>query len=69
MTTAFKYSKSLSAKVDSGNSSHNSGGYVDSFGHWHPGNSFESGSYLKDAAEKIGSAGQQSVFAGVIVKF
>jgi len=69
LTTAFKYSKSLSAKVDSGNSSHNSGGYVDSFGHWHPGNSFESGSYLKDAAEKIGSAGQQSVFAGVIVKF
>ena len=72
LTTSFKYSKSLTSSVDSGSSSHHNynGGYYDEYGVYrHYGYHNDNGSYLQDAAERISSASQQSVYAGVIVKF
>ena len=73
LTTAFKYSKSLTSNIDSGSSSNmngHGGGYYDEFGFYHSHNpTIEDKSYLQDAAERISSAGQQSVYAGVVVKF
>ncbi|MBG08918.1 MAG: hypothetical protein CME68_09180 [Halobacteriovoraceae bacterium] len=74
LTTSFRYSKSLTSNVDSGSSSqpnYYGGGYYDEYGVYHNYNlnHNDGGSYLQDAAEKISSAGQQSVYAGVIVKF
>ena len=73
LTTAFKYSKSLTSSIDSGSSSSFNGyggGYYDEFGAYRSYSlNNDDKSYLEDAAERISSAGQQSVYAGVVVKF